>query len=98
MTRATSIASHSHLALVLLVCVEVDDVVSHFRWSSVAALGRYEELPDTSQYREMRLQAQFQLEKRALWWQTAYAANQVRSGPYETVAVFYCQGREERSG
>ena len=31
-----------------LVCVQVDDVISHFRWSSVIVLGRYEELPDIS--------------------------------------------------
>ena len=62
-----------------LVCVEVDDVLSHFRWSSVVVLGRYEELPDTPQYSGVRLQAQLRLEKRALWWQTAYAANQAPS-------------------
>ena len=57
-----------------LVCVEVDEVLSHFRWSSVVVVGRYEELPDTPQYSEVRPQAQLRLEKRALWWQTATAA------------------------
>ena len=61
-----------------LVCVEVDDVLSHFRWSSVVVVGRYEELPDTPQYSAVRLQAQLRLEKRALWWQTAYPADQAR--------------------
>ena len=28
-----------------LVCVEVDEVLSHFRWSSVVVVGRYENLP-----------------------------------------------------
>ena len=73
-----------------LVCVEVDEVVSHFLWSSVVVLGRYEELPDTPEYTDARLQAEARLETRALWWQTAYAANQVRSGERPANAVFYC--------
>lgn len=81
-----------------LVCVEVDEVLSHFRWSSVVVLGRYEELPDTPEYREVRLQAQLRLEKRALWWQTAYAANQVRSAPHTASAVFYCIHIDEITG
>jgi nitroimidazol reductase NimA-like FMN-containing flavoprotein (pyridoxamine 5'-phosphate oxidase superfamily) len=80
------------------VCVEVDEVLSHFRWSSVVVLGRYEELPDTPQYLEARLQAQLRLEKSALWWQTAYAANQVRSEPHPSNAIFYCIHIEEISG
>jgi len=72
-----------------LVCVEVDDIVSHFRWSSVVVLGHYEELPDTPMYRDVRLQAQVLLERRVLWWQTAYAARQVREGSHPTDALFY---------
>ncbi len=55
-----------------LVCVEVDDVISHFHWSSVVVPGRYEELPDMPEYAGVRLEAQVRLETRALWWQTAY--------------------------
>jgi uncharacterized protein len=72
-----------------LVCVEVDDVMSHFHWSSVVVLGRYEELPDTPAYRELRLQAQVRLEKRVLWWQTAYAAGQIREEFRPSDALFY---------
>src|SRR5579864_4004760 len=80
------------------ICVEVDEVLSHYRWSSVVVLGRYEELPDTPEYREMRLDAQLRLEKRALWWQTAYAAMQVRSKLQPSDAVFYCIHIEEITG
>jgi len=75
-----------------LVCVEVDEVVSHHCWCSVVVLGRYEELPDTPEYDEARIQAERRLEKRALWWQTAYAAGQARSGPgpHPSKAIFYC--------
>ena len=61
------------------VCLEVDEILSHFHWSSVVVVGRYEELPATHQYTGERLQAQLRLEKRALWWQTAYAASYVRN-------------------
>lgn len=81
-----------------LVCVEVDEIVSHFRWSSVVVLGHYEELPDTPAYTGARLQAQLRLEKRALWWQTAYAANRVRSEPHPASAIFYCIHMEEITG
>jgi len=81
-----------------LDCVEVDEVLSHFRWSGVVVLGRYEELPDTPEYAGVRLQAQVRLERRALWWQTAYGASQVRGEPGSAKAVFYCIHVEEMTG
>ena len=81
-----------------LVCVEVDEVLGHFRWSSVVVVGRYEELPDRPQYSGERLQAQLRLEKRALWWQTAYAANQARIEHSPSNAIFYCIHIEEITG
>ena len=81
-----------------LVCVEVDEVLSHYRWSSVVVLGRYEELADTPEYSGVRLQAQLRLEKRVLWWQIAYAAGQVRGEPQPPDAVFYCIHIEEITG
>jgi nitroimidazol reductase NimA-like FMN-containing flavoprotein (pyridoxamine 5'-phosphate oxidase superfamily) len=81
-----------------LVCVEVDEVLSHFHWSSVVVLGRYEEFPDSPEYTAVRLQAQLRLEKRALWWQTAYVASHARSEPGPANAVFYCIHIEEITG
>lgn len=40
-----------------LVCVEADEVVSHDRWTSVVAFGRYEELPETPADADERLRA-----------------------------------------
>jgi len=60
------------------VCMEVDELKNHFEWASVIIDGRYEELPDSEQFRSERLQAQTALERRMLWWQTAYAAKQPR--------------------
>ena len=81
-----------------LVCVEADEVRDHFEWQSVIVMGRYEEYPDTPKYKELRIQAQALLEKRSLWWQTAYAANQARSHASQAAPVFYCVHIEEITG
>ena len=81
-----------------LVCVEVDEVLSHLHWSSVVVLGRYEELPDTPEHRDIRLRAQQRLEKRAVWWQTAYAASLARGETQTVKALFYCIHINEISG
>ena len=81
-----------------LVCVEVEEVRSHFEWQSVIVLGRYEEYPDTSQFKDLRAQAQALLEKRYLWWQAAYAANQARSPTTHAAPVFYCVHIAEITG
>jgi nitroimidazol reductase NimA-like FMN-containing flavoprotein (pyridoxamine 5'-phosphate oxidase superfamily) len=81
-----------------LVCVEADEVRSHFDWQSVIVLGRYEEYPNTPEYKESRSQAYALLEKRFLWWQTAFAANQVRSRARKGAPVFYCVHIEEITG
>jgi|SRR6516162_261038 nitroimidazol reductase NimA-like FMN-containing flavoprotein (pyridoxamine 5'-phosphate oxidase superfamily) len=81
-----------------LVCVEADEVHSHNQWASVVVLGRYEELPDKPEYIEVRRQAQSVLEKRAMWWQTGYAASQSRRGPKPAAPVFYCIHIEQLSG
>jgi uncharacterized protein len=81
-----------------LVCVQTDEVHGHNEWESVVVLGRYEELPDTPGYSELRRQAQSVLEKRSMWWQTAYAASQSRVKPKPATPVFYCIHIEEVSG
>ena len=72
------------------VCVEADEVRSHVEWTSVVVQGRYEELPDTSKYAKPRQKAQALLEKRSMWWQTAFAAAQTRRQVKQDIPVFYC--------
>jgi uncharacterized protein len=81
-----------------LVCVEVDEIVSRRRWSTVVVLGHYEELPDTPEYGLARLQAERRLKKKALWWQTAYAAGYARNPPHPSKAIFYCIHIDEITG
>jgi uncharacterized protein len=82
-----------------LVCVQIDDVQSHYEWTSVIVNGRYEEFPDTLEYSQSRSEAQYQLEKRELWWQTAYVAQRRREEPAGfNTPIFYCIHIEELTG
>ena len=69
------------------VCVEIDDIRDHFHWSSVVILGRYEELSGSPNNID-RIHALAILEKRNLWWQTAYAANRLRQEHNHPAIVF----------
>jgi len=78
------------------VCVEVDEVTSHFQWKSVVITGRYEELRDTPEHSSERAQAL--LQKRYLWWQTAYEAGQLRHSKTAAAPIFYCIHIAEMTG
>jgi hypothetical protein len=80
------------------VCVEVDEVVSHFQWMSVIITGRYQELPNTPEFRAERQQALMVLEKRMLWWQTAFAAKQVLPRDKSDEPLFYCVHIDSMTG
>jgi len=81
-----------------LVCVEVDDVTNRTTWTSVIVTGRYEELPDTPEFNSERQHAQQLLERKYLWWQTAYAAEQLRIKHKPSSPIFYCIHFEEMTG
>ena len=80
------------------VCVQVDDVSGPDQWASVIAVGRYQELPDTTEYTQARNWALSLLKRRTSWWQTGYAASQLRSQPQAYVPILYCIHIEEISG
>jgi uncharacterized protein len=72
------------------VCLEVDEVLSHFKWMSVIVMGRYEELPNTPEFRRKREHALVALEKRMFWWRTALAAKQLPTRHKDAEPLFYC--------
>lgn len=72
-----------------LVCVEVDEITSSYQWLSVVVLGRYEELPDTPEYKFDRNLAHDMLAERAMWWQPAYVASTHRSAADSLSPVYY---------
>jgi hypothetical protein len=81
-----------------LVCVQADEVRSHFEWKSVIVLGRYEELPDDTEHRKSRTEAITLLSQRSLWWQGAYAADQFRAHKGDPFPVVFCVHIAEISG
>lgn len=51
------------------VCVEVDEIVDRFNWTTVLAFGRYEEWErDSQKDAEARRQAHELFEQRSAWW------------------------------
>ena len=72
-----------------LVCVEMDTVTSPQAWTSVIVYGRYEELPDTQKWKQEREQAYQLLQRRAMWWQPAYAATTNRDPSSFSTPIFY---------
>lgn len=72
-----------------LVCVEVDEVVSPQQWTSVIVFGRYEELPDTPQWRTEREFAYNVLQQNAMWWEPGYASRIVHGAERPMAPVFY---------
>lgn len=69
-----------------LVCLEVDERTSHHQWMSIVVSGRYEELPDTPEFENERVQAWEVLQKRAMWWEPAYVATEHRK---QLTPIFY---------
>ena len=72
------------------VCLEIDDVPNYFHWKSVVATGRYRELPNDPEHDGERERARAALQKRFLWWETAYAAMLLRSQGESQEPLFYC--------
>jgi nitroimidazol reductase NimA-like FMN-containing flavoprotein (pyridoxamine 5'-phosphate oxidase superfamily) len=50
------------------VCIEVDDIVDQFDWTTVVAFGRYEELKETPEYEMLRERAAQLFRHRPEWW------------------------------
>lgn len=63
------------------VCVQADEIVTDSSWISVILNGRYQELPETPEWRSERQHAYELLEKRPLWWATAHAVRQYEPSP-----------------
>jgi nitroimidazol reductase NimA-like FMN-containing flavoprotein (pyridoxamine 5'-phosphate oxidase superfamily) len=55
------------------VCVEVDEVVDRFHWTTVVVTGSYEELTDTAAEKDALRRAFDSLQQHAQWWLPATA-------------------------
>jgi len=72
-----------------LVAIEVDEIDSPQQWESVIVSGRYEELADTPETRDMRQLAWSLLQERKLWWEPGYAKTIVRGAERPMVPLYF---------
>lgn len=81
-----------------LVCVEADKIVSQQQWQTVVVFGRYQELPKTPDFNDVRQLAHDLLAKRANWWEPGFAKT-LKDGSERTLeTVFYRISIDEISG
>jgi nitroimidazol reductase NimA-like FMN-containing flavoprotein (pyridoxamine 5'-phosphate oxidase superfamily) len=69
-----------------LVCLEIDELTSHYQWMSIVVFGRYEEIADTREHAPVRARALAVLQERENWWQPASVATAKRE---QRAPVFY---------
>jgi uncharacterized protein len=55
-----------------MVCVEVEELASQHEWATVIVFGKYQELPDTPEYKMYRKRAYDLLRMRPMWWEPGY--------------------------
>jgi len=81
-----------------LVCVEVDEIKRQDDWTSVIIFGRYEELPDTTQFEAERASAHEMFSRHAMWWQPAYAATEHRGESQDSQPIYFRIRIEKMTG
>ena len=72
-----------------LVCVEVDEVGDSDEWTCVVIFGRYEELPETSEWEQERARAHDLLQRHAKWWEPGCACRTQHDPQRPLTPVFY---------
>jgi nitroimidazol reductase NimA-like FMN-containing flavoprotein (pyridoxamine 5'-phosphate oxidase superfamily) len=55
------------------VCLEVEEVADRFNWTTIVVFGRYDEIGDTPDQRDVRARALKLFEERSRWWLPAAA-------------------------
>lgn len=70
------------------VCLQVDEILGNSEWSSVVALGRFQELPEP-QFAAERAHARSLLENRHHWWINALAERRMKSSDLAAEALFF---------
>ncbi len=71
------------------VCVEADEIVNRYDWMSVIVQGRYEELPDTPEWKLERELTHDLLQHEAMWWEPAYVRNAHPGAADELIPIYY---------
>jgi nitroimidazol reductase NimA-like FMN-containing flavoprotein (pyridoxamine 5'-phosphate oxidase superfamily) len=72
-----------------MVCFEADEIIHHDHWMSVVVRGRYEELPDTPEWRAERELAYSLLQRRNVWWEPACVREALRPAVEPEMPMYY---------
>ena len=80
------------------VCLEIDEVKAADDWTSVVVLGRYEELPDTPEFRSARNRAHEVLRGRPMWWEPGAVTLADRAESRGFAPIFYRISIEHATG
>jgi uncharacterized protein len=80
------------------VCVEVDDIVDQFNWTTVVVEGRYEELTRAPAHEAARKRAYALFQNRPDWWYPAGGKTQKNRSTPERTPVIYRIVIESASG
>ncbi|HWY08938.1 MAG TPA: pyridoxamine 5'-phosphate oxidase family protein [Candidatus Acidoferrales bacterium] len=72
-----------------LVCVQADEVVNPEKWASVIVFGRYEEIPDTPEWRDQRTFAHDLLSQNPIWWEPGYEKTILHGVERPLVPVYF---------
>ena len=78
-----------------LVCMEVEELAGLRDWATVIVFGKYEELPDTPEYKEARQRAHELLQRRPAWWEPG-GARTVVDGKMRPLEPCYFRIRVDR--
>ena len=68
------------------VCVEVDDIIDRFNWTTVVVKGKYEELTKSAAHQAARKRAYSLFENRPDWWYPA--AGKTRTSEIRTPVIY----------
>jgi nitroimidazol reductase NimA-like FMN-containing flavoprotein (pyridoxamine 5'-phosphate oxidase superfamily) len=71
------------------VCVEVDQIVDRFNWTTVVVQGKYEELTKSTAHQAARKRAYLLFEDRPDWWFPA--AGKTRASDVRTPVIYRIQ-------
>ena len=80
------------------VCLEIDDVGARHEWTSVVVSGRFEELPDITEYKSLRKRAHELLQGRPMWWEPGAVTVAERHPTLGSEPVYYRVSIDQLTG
>ncbi len=80
------------------VCIEIEKIVDRREWQTVVAFGRYEELPNTPEFYDLRVIAHDLLSTFPDWWEPGYARTVYLETERKLEPIYFRVAIDEVSG